>query len=560
MQGIELRHISKRFGGVPALDDVSLTLGRGERLALIGENGAGKSSLMNVLYGLYQPDQGEVCFDGAPVRVRTPADALVRGVGMVHQHFTLVPTLTVTENVVLGQEPTRFGRLDLARATAEVAATCQRFGFQVNPAARVADLSVGSQQKVEIVKALHRGATTLILDEPTAVLTPQETDELFAVTRRLSEQGLTVVLISHKLRDVLRFATRITVMRRGKKVGETTPAETSEAALAAMMIGTAKRAATTDGTGAPAPSARVARAATTDATTDARTSDAATSNAATSGTATTDARPSSAGTDAAPGDRGTAGATPSERPVGPVRLELRGLTCDGLSDVSLAVHAGEILGVAGVDGNGQRELAEVLTGLRGWTKGELLRDGAPQARWTPARSRAAGVAHIPEDRLHRALIADLTVEENAALGRQRAAPFAKGWRIDVAGRRARTAALLEAHDVRPRDPALRAGGLSGGNQQKLVVGRELDLAPEVLVVVQPTRGLDLGAVAAVRARLREQRDRGCAVLLISLDLDEVLELADRVVVLHAGKVTGAFEHAPFDERVIGKRMLGVMDA
>jgi simple sugar transport system ATP-binding protein len=509
VQGIELRHISKRFGGVPALDDVSLTLGRGERLALIGENGAGKSSLMNVLYGLYQPDQGEVCFDGAPVRVRTPADALVRGVGMVHQHFTLVPTLTVTENVVLGHEPTRFGRLDLARATTEVAATCQRFGFQVNPSARVADLSVGSQQKVEIVKALHRGATTLILDEPTAVLTPQETDELFAVTRRLSEQGLTVVLISHKLRDVLRFATRIAVMRRGKKVGETTPAETSEAALAAMMIGTVTRAATTD-------------AATSDATT--------------------------------PGER------PAGRAVGPVRLELRGLTCDGLSDVSLAVHAGEILGVAGVDGNGQRELAEVLTGLRGWTKGELLRDGAPQARWTPARSRAAGVAHIPEDRLHRALIADLSVEENAALGRQRAAPFAKGWRIDVAGRRARTAALLEAHDVRPRDPALRAGGLSGGNQQKLVVGRELDLAPEVLVVVQPTRGLDLGAVAAVRARLREQRDRGCAVLLVSLDLDEVLELADRVVVLHAGKVTGAFEHAPFDERVIGKRMLGVMDA
>ncbi len=567
MKGIELRHITKRFAGVPALDDVSLALGAGERLALIGENGAGKSSLMNVLYGLYQPDAGEVCFDGVPVRVRTPADALARGVGMVHQHFTLVPTLTVTENVVLGHEPTRLGRLDLSRAAKEVLATCQRFGFAVDATARVADLSVGSQQKVEIVKALHRGATTLILDEPTAVLTPQETDELFAVTRRLSEQGLTVVLISHKLRDVLRFATRIAVMRRAKKVGETTPAETSEEALAAMMIG-----------GAPKPgAAQVALAsATTGASTarDAQRSEpttpqrgaspttpgaAAPATAAPTNTAPTTTAPAldDAATRQADAQRPT-GRPPS--PTGPVRLELRGLTCAGLTDVSLAVHAGELVGIAGVDGNGQRELAEVFTGLRVWSSGVLLRDGVPQPRWTPALARAAGVAHIPEDRLHRALVVDLSVEENAALGRQRAAPFAKGLRIDFAGRRARTAALLEAHDVRPRDPGLRAGSLSGGNQQKLIVARELDLAPAVLVVVQPTRGLDLGAVAAVRARLREQRDRGCAVLLVSLDLDEVLELADRVVVLHGGRVTGAFDRAAFDERLIGRRMLGVVDA
>ena len=235
---IELRHITKRFGGVPALEDVSLEIRPGERLALIGENGAGKSSLMNVLYGLYQPDAGEVCFDGQPVKVKTPAEALLRGVGMVHQHFTLVPTLTVTENVVLGHEPTKWGGLDLKRASREVAATCARFGFQLDGAAVVRELSVGSQQKVEIVKALHRGVKTLILDEPTAVLTPQEADELFAVTRRLSDEGLAVVLISHKLREVLTFSTRIAVMRRGKKVAETAPAQTSREQLAELMIGT----------------------------------------------------------------------------------------------------------------------------------------------------------------------------------------------------------------------------------------------------------------------------------------------------------------------------------
>ena len=234
---IELRHITKRFGGVPALEDVSLEVRPGERLALIGENGAGKSSLMNVLYGLYQPDVGEVCFDGQVVKVRTPAEALARGVGMVHQHFTLVPTLTVTENVVLGHEPSRWGRLDGARATREVAATCTKFGFQLDVNAVVRDLSVGSQQKVEIVKALHRGVKTLILDEPTAVLTPQEADELFSVTRKLSDEGLAVVLISHKLREVLTFSTRIAVMRRGKKVAETTPAQTTHEALAELMIG-----------------------------------------------------------------------------------------------------------------------------------------------------------------------------------------------------------------------------------------------------------------------------------------------------------------------------------
>jgi simple sugar transport system ATP-binding protein len=495
---IDLQHISKRFGAVTALDDVSLTIAPGERLALVGENGAGKSSLMNVLYGLYQPDAGQVCFDGAPVKVRTPAEALKRGVGMVHQHFTLVPTLTVAENVVLGAEPTRGGVLDLDAAVAQVQASCRRFGFAVDARARVDTLTVGSQQKVEIVKALHRGVTTLVLDEPTAVLTPQEADELFAVTRALSESGLAVVLISHKLKEVLAFATRIAVMRRGKKVAEVKPEETSSQALAALMVGEG-----------------------------------------------------SAGDSPLPG--------PLSRGRGDIVVRTEHLAADKLHDVSFALHAGEVLGIAGVDGNGQRELAEVLTGLRDFT-GTLELLGRRFTTLSPGEARALGVAHVPEDRLRRAVIADMTVEENVALGRHAAPPFAKGPLIDFAGRRARTATLLEANDVRPRDGTLRAGGLSGGNQQKLVVGRELDGAPKVLVVVQPTRGLDIAAVAAVRQRLEEERARGCAVLLVSLDLDEVLALSDRVLVFFEGRITAELPRAQFDERLIGRRMLGVADA
>jgi len=495
---IELAHISKRFGAVAALDDVSLRIEPGERLALIGENGAGKSSLMNVLYGLYHPDAGEVRFDGRPVKVRTPAEALARGVGMVHQHFTLVPTLTVAENVVLGAEPSRGGLLDLDAAVAQVQASCRRFGFSVDARARVDSLTVGSQQKVEIVKALHRGVKTLILDEPTAVLTPQEADELFSVTRALSESGLAVVLISHKLKEVLAFATRLAVMRRGRKVAEVAPKDTTAEALAALMVG--------EGNASDSP---------------------------------------------------LPGPLPAGR--GEVVLRAERLAADKLHDVSFSLHAGEVLGIAGVDGNGQRELAEVLTGLRAFT-GTLELFGRRCAALSPGEARGLGVAHVPEDRLRRAVVADMTVEENVALGRHGAPPFAKGPLIDFAGRRARTAQLLDAHDVRPRDGTLRVGALSGGNQQKLVVARELDAQPKVLVVVQPTRGLDIAAVAAVRARIHDERARGCAVLLVSLDLDEVLALSDRVLVFFEGRVTAELDRAAFDERLIGRRMLGVADA
>jgi simple sugar transport system ATP-binding protein len=492
---IALRHVSKRFGTQVALDDVSLELEKGERVALVGENGAGKSSLMNVLYGLYAPDAGTIVVDGAVKRMRTPADALASGIGMVHQHFTLVGTLTVAENVVLGNEPSRFGVIDRARALTEVKATCERFGFSVDPSARVDTLTVGSQQKVEIVKALHRGVSTLILDEPTAVLTPQEADELFAVTRRLSEQGLTVVLISHKLKEVLSFATRIAVLRRGKKVAEVPASEATQASLAALMVG-----------------------------------------------------------ERVPLDAPTV-STPGE-----LVLSLAHAKAGALQDCSFEVRAGEIVGVAGVDGNGQRELAHVLSGLRPLEAGTLTVGGQVRRTHTPKDARSLGIAHIPEDRLHHAMVTDFTVAENASLGRHRQAPFAKGLTIAFDGRLAHTVALMERHDVRPRAPQLRMGALSGGNQQKLVVGRELASEPTLLLAVQPTRGLDLAAVDTVRSQLLAFRARGGAVILSSLDLEEVLALSDRIVVLFEGRVTGAFTRDEFDERVIGRCMLGVKDA
>ncbi|HVG58908.1 MAG TPA: ABC transporter ATP-binding protein [Hyalangium sp.] len=479
---------------------MSLDIGVGELLALVGENGAGKSSLMNVLYGLYHPDSGDIVLDGKPMRFKSPRDAIARGIGMVHQHFMLVPTLTVAENVVLGREPQRWGRMDLERANAEVAATCQRFGFQLDPKAVVGNLSVGSQQKVEIVKALHRGAQVLILDEPTAVLTPQESEDLFRVARGLKEQGRTVVFISHKLREVLSVAERIAVMRRGKLVAEVKAAETSVSALASLMVGETRPAQTME---------ELVQSST-----------------------------------------------------GEVLLTARDMKARGedgraaLNGVALEVRAGEIVGIAGVDGNGQRELAEVLTGLRPLEGGSGTLLGKPLTHLDPYEARRRGVSHVPEDRLRRAVVKGMSVEENVALGRQGQRPFARGPWLDFTGRRERTKSLLGRYDVRPPDPLLPIQALSGGNQQKVVVARELDSEPKLLVVVQPTRGLDISAVAQVHARLREERARGVGVLLVSLDLEEVLAMSDRVYVLFEGRVTGTFTRAQFDEREIGRCMLG----
>ncbi|MCY1035695.1 ABC transporter ATP-binding protein [Corallococcus sp. BB11-1] len=516
-----------------SLEDASLDIVPGELLAVVGENGAGKSSLMNVLYGLYHPDAGTFLMDGKPVRLKSPRDAIARGIGMVHQHFMLVPTLTVAENVVLGREPTRRGLLDLDRACDEVAATAKRFGFQLDPRARVDTLTVGSQQKVEIVKALHRGAQVLILDEPTAVLTPQESDELAQVMRGLVQQGRTVVLISHKLKEVLGVADRVAVMRRGRTVAEVRASETTVSALASLMVGEGSRGAAL--TGVPATSAP---------------------GPVEAGAGAHDARSTEAGVPS------SAAGGPGASTAGPVVLDAQDLRARGdngrpaLQGVSLTVRAGEIVGIAGVDGNGQRELAEVLTGLRVLDGGEGTLLGGPLAGLTPARAKARGVGHVPEDRLARAVVKAMSVEENVALGRHRQPPFARGPWVDFKGRRERTNQLLTTYDVRPPDPTMALQAMSGGNQQKVVVARELDADPKLLVVVQPTRGLDIGAVAQVHARLREARARGAGVVMVSLDLEEVLALSDRVYVLYEGRVTGHFPRKDLDERELGRRMLG----
>ena len=489
------------------LDDVSLDVAPSEVVAIVGENGAGKSSLMNVLYGLYRPDAGEVRVRGRPVALKGPRDAIHLGIGMVHQHFMLVPALTVAENVVLGREPRRRGLLDLRRAAEEVSDTSKRLGLSIDPGARVEDLAVGAQQRVEIVKALHRGAEVLILDEPTAVLTPQESDELQKVVRRLADAGRSVIFISHKLREVLSLADRIAVMRRGRKVAEVAARDASLESVAEMMVG-----------------GEMARRAP----------------------AVVGARPLDQAEDGWVG-----------RPV----LEARDVSTPrrppavALSQVCLEARGGEIVGIAGVDGNGQRELVEVLAGLRD-AAGSVRVCGEEVLGRDPGRVRALGVGHVPEDRLLRGIVGGMTVEENLALGRHRSPPFARGIRIDMRGRRARAESLLESYDVRPRDPSRRAAELSGGNQQKVVLARELDAGPRLLVAAQPTRGLDVAAVVAIHDRLRAHRDSGAAVLLVSFDLEELLALADRLYVLFEGRVIGELPRAEFDERRIGRWMLG----
>ena len=501
----------------------------------MGENGAGKSSLMNVLFGLYQPDAGEVRFDGAPVRLRTPADAMARGVGMVHQHFMLVPDLSVAENVVLGAEPTRRGLLDLDAAAAQVARTCAQYGFALDPLAKVGALSVASQQKVEIVRALHRDARTLILDEPTAVLTPQEAEELYRATRALAAQGRTVVFITHRLSEVLSVATRIAVMRRGRLVAEVTPAETTLEGLAAAMIGegqvrSVSPPVTAEVLGLPVrerPASEVAGPVAP-------------------------ATPASEASASEPGS-----GAPEHRVL--LRMERVSVIREGkprLNQVSLEVRAGEIVGVAGVDGNGQGELAEVVAGLLAPAHGQVWLDGQELGGAGPARMRAHGVAHVPEDRLHRAVVKELSVAENLSLGRQDRPPFARGWRLDVPGRDERARALIRDFDVRPPDPSLAMSALSGGNQQKAVLARELDLSPRLLLAVQPTRGLDFRSVASIHARLRGVAARGAGVLLISMDLDELLALSDRLYVLYGGTVAGERARGDADAQELGRLMMG----
>ena len=515
---VDLRGITVRCSSTLANDRIDFRVDPGTVHALVGENGAGKTTLMKVLYGQRQPDAGTIHVDGAPRRFRSPADAIAAGIGMVHQHFMLVPPFTVTENVILGNEPTRLGLLDLRRATAEVAELAARFGMRLDPDARVADLGVGEQQRVEILKVLHRKARILILDEPTAVLTPDEVDELFATVRGLRDTAHTVVIITHKLREVMALADRLTVLRLGRVVGNRATADTTPAEIARMMVGR-------DILSAPL----LRGAAGLD------------DPAAAAGPVRDDTAP-------APEDSAAAPRTPALRVTG-LCADAAG-TAMPLRGIDLELYPGEILGVAGVAGNGQTELVEVLMGLRRATAGRVELGGRDATHFTPARRLAHGMACVPEDRQRSGLVLDFSLRDNLLLGRHRE-PAAS-----VRFSRARSRELLERFDVRPPDPNLPARMLSGGNQQKLIAAREFTRDAAVLLAAHPTRGVDLAAVAFLHERILELRTRGTAILLISSELSEILSLSDRVAVMLGGRIVFQSPNAALTEQELGAHMAG----
>ena len=469
----------------------------GEVHALLGENGAGKSTLMNVVYGLSHPDSGEIVYDGEPVVIRRPEDAIRRGIGMVHQHFMLIPPLTVAENVVLGHESARLGMMDLGAASRMVRELSQRYGLEVDPEARVLDLSVGLQQRVEILKALYRGARLLILDEPTAVLTPQEIERLFEIVNNLKAEGKAVIFITHKLAEVIRIADQITVMRRGKVVATKAPGETSPPDLARLMVGRPVLLRVEKGP-------------------------------------------------AHPGD---------------VLLEVDGLRVEddhhhmALDGVALAVRAGEILGVAGVEGNGQTELVEAIVGLRPARAGRVTIAGRDMTHATTHR-RLHDLSHIPADRQQMGVILDMSVADNLVLPTYDRAPFARGLVRALDAIRSFAARTIKTYDIRVERPEQRTGSLSGGNQQKVVVARELATDPKILIAAQPTRGVDVGSIEFIHRRIVDQRDRGLAVLLVSSELDEVLSLSDRVAVIYRGRIAAVLEGDQIERERIGLLMAG----
>ena len=514
--------ITKRFGPVVPNDDVSVELRPGRILALLGENGAGKSTLVNVLFGLHRPDAGQVVIADENVELSSPHDAIARGVGMVHQHFQLVPPMSVVRNIVLGAEPRKLGMIDVAQARRRVMDLADRFGLHVDPDAAVEDLPVGAQQRVEILKALYRDARVLIADEPTAVLTPQETDHLLGVLRGLTAQGVGIVFITHKLREVMAAADDIVVLREGKVVGTTTPAQTSEAALAELMVG---RAVDLHG-------------------------DRFESGATGVGSAVSTA--------AAPGDE----APTTEAAEQPVVLDIAGLCADddrgqrAVDELSLAVRAGEIVGVAGVEGNGQRELVEAITGLRHATAGTVSISDRDASGARPRQVTVIGVGHIPEDRAKHGLIGSYSVADNSVLNRYFKRPFAAAGmlRRDRIDSHARD--VVATFDVRTPDVESPADSLSGGNKQKLIVGREFSDEIDLLIAAQPTRGIDIGAIEFIWRRIRERRDEGTAVLLVSAELDEVLALSDRVAVMYEGRIVATVDPRSATREEIGLLMAG----
>ncbi len=496
---LEAREITKRFPGVVANDKVSLKLYKGEVLALLGENGAGKSTLMNILYGLYTQEEGEILVNGEPIRASSPHESIQRGIGMVHQHFQLVPVMTVIENVILGNEVTKAaGWLDRRKAGEQILTISRQYGLEVDPNALIADLPVGAQQRVEIIKALYRNADILILDEPTAVLTPQEADDLVRIMRTLTAQGKSIIFITHKLREVLEIADRIVVLRAGKVVGETTPAQSSENSLAAMMVG--REVLLRVEKGAPKPTE--------------------------------------------------------------VMLEVRGLTVYddrgllAVDNVDLEVRSGEILGIAGVQGNGQTELVAAITGLRASTAGEVRIGGEVVTNAPPRKVSELGVALIPEDRQREGLVTSFQLTDNSVLEYYYREPFANGLVRNDAAITEHCTDLVQRFDVRTPSVYVPASSLSGGNQQKLIVAREFTRDLRLLIAAQPTRGIDVGSIEFIHNQIIKKRDEGVAVLVVSAELDEVLSLADRIAVMFHGKIVATVPNGTLTREELGLLMAG----
>ena len=499
---VELTHIDKRFGTVHANRDVSLRIAAGSITGIIGENGAGKSTLMSILYGFYEADSGEILINGKPVVIARPADAIALGIGMVHQHFVLVDTFTVLENIILGAEGGAMLRPGAAAAREEVRRLEREYGLGVDPDAVVADLPVGALQRVEILKALYRRACILILDEPTGVLTPQETDQLFRILSALRLSGTTIILITHKLREIMAVTDEVYVMRAGAVVAHRRTAETDPVELAELMVGRKVQLTVHKG-------------------------------------------------------KGRFG-TPPLIAEGLTLRDERGIA--RVDNVSFCVRAGEIVAIAGVSGNGQSELLELLAGIRPPTAGRFIANGrviTPETPSSPAEMRALGVAHIPEDRYRSGLVAAFAASESAILGYQRDRAYSRMLLLIRRKLLRQCELLMERFDVRPRAPMLRSANFSGGNQQKLIVARELDREPKVLLIGQPTRGVDIGGIEFIHRQLLQRRDAGCAILLVSVELDEVMALADRILVMCDGRIVGELSAEEADEAKLGLLMANV---
>ncbi len=495
---LELKNITKTFGNVVANDNVSIKIEKGTIHAIVGENGAGKSTIMRIAYGFYTADSGEILFDGKSVKINNPHDAIALGIGMVHQHFMLVDTMTVAENIVLGAETGTPVNLDLEKANADILALSNELRLGVNPKAYIEDLSVGAQQKVELLKALYRKAEFLILDEPTAVLTPQETEDFFNILRQMRASGKTIVIITHKLEEVLAISDDVTVMRDGKTVGNVKTAETSAKDLARMIVGREV----------------LLRVEKTDA-------------------------------------------DPKDAVLKIENLSVVGKHGEALDKVSFDVRAGEIVGIAGIEGNGQTELIEAIAGLIAVESGSINLLGKEISKYSVRKRTEMGIAHIPEDRHKRGLLLNSDLEENSILGVHYRAPVVSGGGLlNSAVIEKRTKEIIENFDIRPPNPQLSAKSLSGGNQQKLVIGREFELAPKLLLVSQPTRGVDIGAIEFIHRKLIGLRDAGTAVLLVSAELEEVTALADRLLVIRDGKIIGEVDPKVTTNEEIGLMMTG----